>query len=72
MNNPLVGGAPQMGGAMQNIQNIMQQYQKFRQMFTGDPRQQIQQMLNSGRLSQDQLNNAVQTANQLQRLMGGK
>ena len=65
MSNPLFG---MMQNQMPN--NIMQKFQQFAQMFRGDPRQQIQQMLNSGRISQGQYNQAVQMAPQLQRMMG--
>ena len=41
-----------------------QRFQQFRQTFKGDPNQQIQQMMNSGRITQDQYNRAVQMANQ--------
>ena len=61
MSNPLFMG-------QQN--NIMQRFQQFQQMFRGDPRQQIQQMLNSGKVSQAQYNQAVQMAQQLQRMIG--
>ena len=59
-------------GMMQNQMpgGIMQRFQQFAQMFKGDPRQQIQQMLNSGKISQGQYNQAVQMAQQLQRMMG--
>lgn len=59
-------------GMMQNQMpgGIMQRFQQFQQMFKGDPRQQIQQMLNSGKISQGQYNQAVQMAQQLQRMMG--
>lgn len=50
--------------------NIMQRFQQFQQMFKGDPRQQIQQMLNSGKVSQTQYNQAVQIAQQFQRMLG--
>lgn len=66
MANPLFN----MMGMGQN--NVIQRFQQFRQQFNGDPRQQIQQMLNSGRISQSQYNQAVQMAQQLQRMMGGK
>jgi hypothetical protein len=52
--------------------NILQRFQQFRQMFQGDPRAQVQQLLNSGRVSQEQYNQAVQMAQQMQRMMGGK
>ena len=38
----------------------------------GDPNQMIQQMLNSGRVSQDQYNMAVQRAQQIQGMLGNK
>ena len=70
MSNPLY---QQMGNAMpQGIGNMLQRFQQFRQSFQGDPRQQIQQLLNSGRVSQDQYNRAVQMAQQFQKMMGGK
>ena len=72
MNNPLMGGMPQMGGPMGNFQNIMQRFQQFRQSFQGDPRQQVQQMLNSGQVSQEKYNQAYQMAQQFQKMMGGK
>jgi vancomycin permeability regulator SanA len=55
-----------------NMSGLMQRFQQFQQMFKGDPRQQVQNLLNSGKVSQQQYNNAVQMANQLQRMMGGK
>ena len=65
MSNPLFG---MMQNQMPN--NLMQRFQQFQQMFRGDPRQQIQQMLNSGRISQEQYNQAVQMAQQIQRMIG--
>ena len=69
MSNPLFS-------MMQNQANmnsgIMQRCQQFRQMFRGDPKQQVQQMLSSGRITQDQYNQAVQTAQQMARMMGMK
>lgn len=67
MSNPIF---QMMGGGMPT--GMMQRFQQFRQMFRGDPRQQVQQLLNSGRVSQAQYNQAVQTANQLKSMLGGK
>ena len=66
MSNPLY----QMMG--QQMPPIMQRFQQFQQMFKGDPKQQVQQLLDSGRVSQQQYNNAVQMAKQFQQMMGGK
>ena len=68
MSNPLFGI---MQGQMP-MNGIMQQFQQFCRMFRGDPKQQVQQMLNSGRVTQGQYNQAVQTAQQLARMMGMK
>lgn len=36
--------------------NIRKQFEQFKQGFKGDPQAIVQQMLNSGRITQDQLN----------------
>lgn len=45
--------------------NLITQFQQFKNNFKGNPQQQVQQMLNSGKISQQQYNRAVQMANQL-------
>ena len=52
--------------------DLISRFMQFRQSFKGDPQQQVQQLLNSGRVSQDQYNAAVQKAQQLSRLLGMK
>ena len=64
MSNPLF--------AMSQQNSIVQRFQQFQRMFKGDPRQQVQQLLNSGKVSQQQYNNAVQLAQQFQGLLGKK
>jgi vancomycin permeability regulator SanA len=54
------------------MQNILQRFQQFQRTFTGNPQQQVQQLLNSGKVTQQQYQQAVQMAQQLQRMMGGK
>jgi len=66
MSNPLFG---MLNGQMQ-MNPMMQKFNQFRQMFKGDPQQQVQQMLNSGKISQAQYNQAVQMANQVAQIMG--
>lgn len=51
------------------MSNMLQRFQQFKQTFNGDPRQQVQQLLNSGKVSQNDYNRAVQIANQFQRLL---
>ena len=55
-----------------NNGNMLQRFQQFRQNFHGNPQQQVQQLLNSGKVSQQQYNQAVQIAQQFQRLFGGR
>ena len=68
MSNPLFG---MMQNQMQG-NGIIQRFQQFQQMFRGDPRQKVQEMLNSGRVTQAQYNQAVKMAQQLQTMMGGR
>lgn len=64
-NNPLFNILG--GSGMPN--NFLTQFMQFKQNFKGNPQQQIQQMLNSGRISQQQYNNAVQMANQFKQFI---
>ena len=68
MSNPLFN----MMGGINPMNMLMQRLQQFRNMFTGDPRQQIQQMMNSGKVSQETYNQAYQQAQQIQRMLGGR
>ena len=58
---------------MQHQNNgLIQKFEQFKRTFSGDPNQRIQDMMNSGRISQNQYNQAVQMAQQFQRMLGGK
>ncbi len=52
--------------------DIVSRFNQFRQSFSGDPQKMIQQMLNSGRVSQAQYNDAVQKAQALSKMLGMK
>lgn len=49
---------------------LIQQFLKFKQTFQGNPQQQVQELLNSGKVTQEQYNQAVQQAKVLQKLLG--
>lgn len=69
MANPLfqaLGG--QMPGPMGQFQRMMQQFQQFKAGFQGDPKAEVEKMLQSGKISQDQLNKIQSMANQFQGL----
>lgn len=55
-----------------NNNGLLQRFMQFKQTFWGDPQAQVQQLLNSGKITQDQYNQAVQTAQQLSRMLGMK
>lgn len=55
-----------------NNNNLLQRFMQFKQTFRGDPQAQVQQLLNSGKVTQDDYNKAVQTAQQLSRMLGMK
>ena len=59
---------PQMGG----FANMMSQFNQFKQNFMGDPKQQVQQLLNSGQMSQEQFNKLSQMATQMQNMLRGR
>lgn len=71
MSNPLFnalgGGMPQGNGPMQ----MMQQFMQFKQNFKGDPKAEVEKMLQSGKISQQQLNQVQQMAGQFQHMFGG-
>ncbi len=52
-----------------NLQEISSRLNQFRQSFQGDPKQQVQQLLNSGRMTQDQYNKLSQMATQIQNML---
>lgn len=63
--NAMGGNAPIPG----NMGQMIQAFQQFKSQFSGDPKQTIQNMLNSGQLTQDQLNQAQQMAKQFQQFL---
>lgn len=48
---------------------MLKQFEQFRKAFTGDPKQQVQAMLNNGQITQEQLNQLAQQATQLRKLI---
>lgn len=62
----------QLGGGMPNG-DMMQQFQYFMNSMKGrNPHEEINRLLQSGKISQEQLNQAQQMAQQMRGLFGGK
>lgn len=56
---------------MKNSQpDIVRQFNQFRQNFKGNPQEQVQSLLNSGKITQAQYNEAVQKANMIKGMFG--
>lgn len=69
MSNPFfnaLGGNRQVGG----FGTLMQQYRQFRQSFTGDPKAEVEKLLQSGQFSQQQLDMVQGMANQFKQFLG--
>lgn len=64
----LLGGNnfPPLPNGLGNIPNLIQQFNQFKSTFQGNPQQQVQGLLNSGRMSQAQFNQLQKMAQQLQ------
>lgn len=58
---------PQNGG--NNFVNLLNQFNNFKRNFKGDPKQKVQELLNSGQMTQEQLNQLEQMARQFQGIL---
>ena len=68
MANPFfnaIGSVP-MNNSMLNMIN---QFNQFKNSFSGDPKQVVMNMVNSGKISQSQLNQLQQAATEFQKML---
>lgn len=68
MNALLNAGNPM--GANNNLAQFLSQLNTFKNNFHGDPKAQVQSLLQSGKMTQEQFNQYSQLANQLRSFMG--
>lgn len=61
MSNPLF---QQLGGSQPMNNNLLAKFRQFKSQFQGDPQQKVQELLNSGRMTQAQFNQLSQMAQQ--------
>ena len=59
-----------MGKQNNPLAQIAQQAREFRKQFTGNPRQEVDRLLASGRMTQQQFNQYSQIAQQVAQIMG--
>lgn len=71
MANPFLQalGGGQMPGPMGQFQRMVQQLNQFRANFQGDPKAEVEKLLQSGKMSQQQLNQLQAMAKQFESLM---
>ena len=70
MPNPLFQQLSQNNGnGFNNPFQMIQKFNEFRQNFTGDPKQMVEQLLQSGRMSQQDFNKYSQMASEFQKLV---
>lgn len=69
MNNPFMSVLGGGQGPMGNFAQMVQQFNQFKSNFKGDPKAEVEKLLQSGKLSQAQLNQLQQMAKQFQSLM---
>lgn len=62
MGNPLFN---QFGNQNNNMSDFINQIMDFKKNFTGNPKQEVERLLQSGQMSQSQFNQLSQIANQI-------
>lgn len=65
MASPLFNIFNQQSQPMQNGKNMLQQFLEFKNSFSGDPKAEVEKLLQSGRMSQAQYQQLSQMASQL-------
>lgn len=71
MSSPVFGAMGNaMGGMGGGPFRMVQQFIEFANGFKGNPQQEVQKLLSSGQMSQEQLNALQQQATQFQQLLG--
>lgn len=62
MANPFFNNGNGNGGMIGNFQNMVSQFNQFRQNIQGDPKAQVENLLKSGKMSQAQFNDLYSKA----------
>ena len=66
MSNPLFNSF----GNMNPFQQLVNDAREFRKTFQGNPREEVEKLLNSGQMTQEQFNQYLQIAQQIAPMMG--
>lgn len=68
--NPLFNMFGNQQGPFNNMNNVIDQFNQFQSTFQGDPKQKVQELLNSGQMTQNQFNQLSNMAQVFQTLLG--
>ena len=68
--NPLFNMFGNQQGPFNDMNNVINQFNQFQSTFQGDPKQKVQELLNSGQMSQEQFNQLSSMAQVFQTLLG--
>lgn len=68
--NPLFNMFGNQQGPFNNMNNVIDQFNQFQSTFQGDPKQKVQELLNSGQMTQSQFNQLSNMAQMFQALLG--
>lgn len=71
MTNPLMGviGGGRLPGGLGDFAQMMQQFNQFKRTFQGDPKAEVEKLLQSGQMTQEQLNQLQMMAQQFRALL---
>lgn len=58
-----------MFGPFSNMMNMVNQFNQFRSAFQGNPQQKVQELLNSGKMTQEQFNQLSNLAQQFRQFV---
>lgn len=68
--NPLFNMFGNQQGPFNNMNNVVDKFNQFQSTFQGDPKQKVQELLNSGQMTQNQFNQLSNMAQVFQTLLG--
>ena len=60
---------PPNNNPLNNMSNFISQFNQFKNSFQGDPKEQVQNLLNSGQMTQAQFNQLQSLATQLRNVL---
>lgn len=70
MANPFMAAMGGTNGQQNGLMAMIHAFNQFKQSFQGDPKSEVEKLLSSGSINQNQLNQLQATAKQLMQVLG--